>query len=85
MLRPILTGLILGPLILAGCSRTVATPTVLREQTAHVSAEDRSVTIDGESIGVDGLPPGDTASLQVTHFRTPDGRVGVDIDSAPEE
>ena len=85
MLRPILCCLILGPLALAGCSRAVATPTVLRQQTVNVSAEDRSVPIDGKQIGVDGLPPGETALLKVTHFRTSDGRVGVDIASASAE
>lgn len=78
-------GLIFGPLALAGCSRAVATPTVLREQTVNVSAEDRSVSIDGEQIAIDGLPPGESALLKVTHFRTSDGQVGVDIDSASAE
>ena len=85
MLHPMLAGLIFGPLALAGCSRAVATPTVLREQTVNVSAEDRSVAIDGKQIGVDGLPSGESASLKVSHFRASDGQVGVDIDSASEE
>lgn len=85
MRHPMLAGLILGLLALTGCSRAVATPTVLREQTVNVSAEDRSVPIDGKQIALDGLPPDETATLKVTHFRTSDGQVGVDIDSASAE
>lgn len=75
----------LGLLTVTGCSRTLATPVVLREQTVNISTDNPSVTIDGQKIGVDGAPPGETVPLKVTHFRTSDGKIGVDVDSASEK
>ena len=86
MLRRMTACLMLGSLALAGCSGTVAAPGVVREQTVHVSGDDPMVDLGGgHRIAVDGVPPGETVPLQMTHFLTPEGRVAVDFDSAAEE
>ncbi len=86
MLRRMTACLMIGSLPLAGCSGTVAAPGVVREQTRHVSAEYPIVDLGGgHRIAVDGLSPGETVRLKMTHFLTPEGRVAVDFDSDTEE
>ncbi len=86
MLHRMTVCLLLGSLALAGCSRTVSAPVVVREQTVAVSANDPSVDLGGgHRIAVEGLPPGETVPLRMTHFLTPEGRVAVDFDSTTTE
>ena len=72
----------IGLLAVAGCSRTVNTPTVLRQQTVEVSADAPFVDLDGQKIGLDGISPGETKTLRMTHVLNADGSVGVDVESA---
>ncbi len=76
--------LLTGQLALAGCSGTVPVTRVLRDETLPLSSE-RPLEINGQKLGVDGIPANEEVSVRVRHIVAPTGDTVVDIDTVPDK
>jgi hypothetical protein len=77
----------LGLLIVAGCGQVSpeTAPIIVGQRTVRDWADDPFVELEnGATIGVDGVPSGQSVQLSLTQLKQDDGAMVIDVDAAAE-